>query len=111
MLIQDAIQRLVKDRTTFVIAHRLSTIHHANLIVVLDKGEVAEMGTHDELLAKGGLYSRLHKVQFRVPDDDADKGQRPTKGRPPGGSSSLDDGKELDQIIDDDLDETDKWSS
>lgn len=70
VLIQTAIQRLVKDRTTFVIAHRLSTVHNADLIVVLDKGNVVELGTHNELLAKNGLYSRLYKVQFRLPEND-----------------------------------------
>lgn len=66
ILIQKAIDNLVKDRTTFVIAHRLSTIQHANLIVVLDDGKVVEMGKHEELLAQDGLYTRLHNVQFRL---------------------------------------------
>ncbi len=105
MLIQNAIQRLVKDRTTFVIAHRLSTIYHANLIVVLDQGKVAEMGTHDELLANDGLYSRLHKVQFRVPDDDAGKRQPPV-GQSSRRSSAMDE-KELDEVIDAELNKTD----
>jgi len=100
MLIQDAIQRLVKDRTTFVIAHRLSTIHNADLIVVLDGGHVVEMGTHDELLEKDGLYSRLHRVQFRSPNNDADKRQ------PQPGPSALNN-KELDQMID--TDQPDGW--
>ena len=77
MMIQSAIQRLVKDRTTFVIAHRLSTVHNANLIVVLQKGNVVEMGNHNELLAKDGLYSRLYKVQFRTPEEDANDLQKP----------------------------------
>jgi len=64
-LIQTAIQRLVKDRTTFVIAHRLSTVHSANLIVVLENGKILEMGKHQELVAKNGLYSRLYKIQFK----------------------------------------------
>jgi len=68
LLIQSAIQRLVKDRTTFVIAHRLSTVHSADLIVVLDKGNVMEIGRHDELIVKDGLYSRLYKIQFRIPE-------------------------------------------
>jgi subfamily B ATP-binding cassette protein MsbA len=66
ILIQKAINNLVQNRTTFVIAHRLSTIQNADLIIVLDQGEVVEMGAHDELLAKGGLYMRLHQVQFRL---------------------------------------------
>jgi ATP-binding cassette subfamily B multidrug efflux pump len=64
MLIQHAIDTLIKGRTSIVIAHRLSTIRKANKIIVLDKGEVKEMGTHDELLKKGGFYSKLHEMQF-----------------------------------------------
>ncbi|MDN3515503.1 MAG: ABC transporter ATP-binding protein/permease [Candidatus Brocadia sp.] len=63
-LIQHAIYRLVKNRTTFVIAHRLSTILHADLIVVLEKGRIVEMGLHHELLAYGGLYKKLFEMQF-----------------------------------------------
>jgi len=107
MLIQTAIQRLVRDRTTFVIAHRLSTIHNADVIVVLDKGNVVEMGTHDELLTTGGLYSRLHAVQFRAPDSDVDRGPRPVESAVRG--TSEDYGK-LDQVIDDQIEQTDKWS-
>ena len=66
ILIQKAINNLVQNRTTFIIAHRLSTIQNADLIIVLDQGKIVEMGTHDELLAKGGLYMRLHQVQFRL---------------------------------------------
>ncbi len=110
MLIQDAIQRLVKDRTTFVIAHRLSTIHNADLIVVLDKGNVVEMGRHDELLANEGLYSRLHNVQFKVPDANADREQgspSPVPGRP---SSKNNEGDaELNEIIDDEIKKTGDW--
>lgn len=65
MQIQIAIQRLVKDRTTFVIAHRLSTVHSADLIVVLDNGRAVETGRHHELIEKDGLYNRLYKIQFR----------------------------------------------
>ena len=63
-LIQDALQRLMRDRTTLVIAHRLSTIEHADRVVVLDAGRIVEQGSHPELLAKGGLYARLHSLQF-----------------------------------------------
>ncbi len=63
-LIQHAIDTLIKDRTAIVIAHRLSTIRKADKIIVLDKGEIKEMGTHEELLLKGGFYSQLHEMQF-----------------------------------------------
>jgi subfamily B ATP-binding cassette protein MsbA len=62
-LVQDAINRMMENRTSIVIAHRLSTIRHADEIVVLQKGEIAERGTHDELLAKGGIYKRLVDMQ------------------------------------------------
>ena len=64
MLIQHAIDTLIQGRTSIVIAHRLSTIRKASKIIVLDKGEVKEMGTHDELLKQGGFYSKLHEMQF-----------------------------------------------
>jgi ATP-binding cassette, subfamily B, multidrug efflux pump len=63
-LIQQAIDKLIKGRTSIVIAHRLSTIRKASRIIVLDKGEVKEAGTHEELLQKGGFYSKLHEMQF-----------------------------------------------
>ncbi|RYY75841.1 MAG: ATP-binding cassette domain-containing protein, partial [Comamonadaceae bacterium] len=62
-LVQEALQRLMAGRTTLIIAHRLSTIEHADLLVVLDQGRIVETGTHAELLARGGLYSRLHALQ------------------------------------------------
>ncbi|MCF6157301.1 MAG: ABC transporter ATP-binding protein [wastewater metagenome] len=65
-LIQHAIYRLVKNRTTFVIAHRLSTVLHADLIVVLEKGCIVEMGRHHELLANCGLYRKLFEMQFDI---------------------------------------------
>lgn len=65
-LIQHAIYRLIKDRTTFVIAHRLSTVLHADLIVVLDKGRIVEMGIHHELIANDGLYKKLFEMQFNT---------------------------------------------
>ncbi len=63
-LIQHAIDTLIAGRTSIVIAHRLSTIRKADKIIVLDKGEIKEMGTHTELLAKGGFYAKLHNMQF-----------------------------------------------
>jgi subfamily B ATP-binding cassette protein MsbA len=62
--VQAALTALMKDRTTLVIAHRLSTISDADKIVVLDQGRVVEQGTHGELLARNGLYARLHRTQF-----------------------------------------------
>ena len=62
--VQDALDRLMKGRTTLVIAHRLSTIEHADRVVAMDAGRVVEQGTHAELLARGGLYARLHAMQF-----------------------------------------------
>jgi subfamily B ATP-binding cassette protein MsbA len=64
--VQDALERLMVNRTTLVIAHRLSTIEHADRVVALDGGRIAEQGSHAELLAAGGLYARLHAMQFRT---------------------------------------------
>ena len=64
-LVQQALDKLMVGRTSFVIAHRLSTVQQADWIVVLAKGRIAEQGTHGELLTKAGLYSKLHQVQFR----------------------------------------------
>jgi ATP-binding cassette subfamily B multidrug efflux pump len=63
-LIQHAIDKLIAGRTSIVIAHRLSTIRKANKIIVLDKGEIMEVGSHNELIAKKGFYYQLHKMQF-----------------------------------------------
>ncbi|HTD28351.1 MAG TPA: lipid ABC transporter permease/ATP-binding protein, partial [Xanthomonadaceae bacterium] len=56
---------LMQGRTTLVIAHRLSTIEHADQVLVLDAGRLVEKGTHAELLAQGGIYAHLHRMQFR----------------------------------------------
>ena len=63
--VQEALGRLMKDRTTFVIAHRLSTVQHADQILVLDEGEIVERGSHLELIEQNGLYSHLYELQFR----------------------------------------------
>jgi len=65
-LVQEAIDRLVQHRTTIVIAHRLSTIQNVDRIYLLEKGEVVQVGTHEELLAAGGRYQELYNMQFRV---------------------------------------------
>ncbi len=66
MLIQHAIDKLIAGRTAIVIAHRLSTISKADLIIVLDKGEVREAGTHEELLKMEGYYHKLYMMQFQA---------------------------------------------
>lgn len=65
MLVQGALNNLMTGRTVFVIAHRLSTIRRADMIAVLDDGAIQQLGTHEELLARGGLYARLYDMQFR----------------------------------------------
>ena len=65
-LVQQALANLMKDRTTLVIAHRLSTVQHADRLVVMQQGRIEEIGTHAELLQKGGLYARLYQTQFQL---------------------------------------------
>lgn len=65
-LVQQALFNLMKGRTTLVVAHRLATVRRADRILVLEKGEIREEGTHDELLARNGIYARLHDLQFRA---------------------------------------------
>jgi len=64
LLVQEALANLMKDRTSFVIAHRLSTVRKADAIIVMDRGRIVDIGRHDELLARGGLYTRLHDLQL-----------------------------------------------
>jgi ABC-type multidrug transport system fused ATPase/permease subunit len=63
-LVQEALDNLMKNRTSFIIAHRLSTIRNADKIVVIDKGVVTEAGTHEELMQSNGLYRKLNEMQF-----------------------------------------------
>jgi ATP-binding cassette subfamily B protein len=63
-LIQEAIDKLIAGRSSIIIAHRLSTIRKASQIIVLDKGEIREIGTHEQLIARGGFYAKLHEMQF-----------------------------------------------
>jgi ABC-type multidrug transport system fused ATPase/permease subunit len=72
VIIQRALRELLKNRTSFVIAHRLSTIREANRIVVLEQGRMVEIGSHDELLAKNGVYANLYRMTY-----EQEQGQRP----------------------------------
>ena len=66
LLIQKAMEKLMEGRTSFIIAHRLSTIRDADLILVMDNGDIVEQGTHEELLKKGGFYHELYYSQFET---------------------------------------------
>jgi len=71
-LVQRAIANLIRDRTTIVIAHRLSTVRRADLIVVMERGQIIEQGTHAELLARAGQYQRLYELQFADEEQEAE---------------------------------------
>lgn len=75
--IQASLERLMQSRTTFVVAHRLSTIERAHRIVVLEHGRLVEVGTHRDLLARGGLYAHLYAIQFADPTSEASPGAAP----------------------------------
>ena len=78
MMIQRALDELSKDHTSFVIAHRLSTVRNADVIFVMKDGDIAETGTHEQLLAQNGIYTRLYKSQFEYTEEEcaADKGEK-----------------------------------
>ncbi|MCK4704600.1 MAG: lipid ABC transporter permease/ATP-binding protein, partial [Gammaproteobacteria bacterium] len=68
--IQKSLDKLMENRTTLVIAHRLSTIENADVIVVMDNGEIVETGSHDELITHNGHYAALHQMQFKEPESE-----------------------------------------
>jgi ABC-type multidrug transport system fused ATPase/permease subunit len=109
-LVQDALSTLMQGRTTLIIAHRFSTIRHANKILVLEQGEVAESGTHDELLRQDGIYSRLYHMQTASRNSNND-----SEDRAGDSSDGLSDGDsvELDGLSDTDndllTDSKDSW--
>ncbi len=69
-LVQQALANLTRDRTTIVIAHRLSTIRRADIIVVMERGRIIEMGRHEELLAQSGTYKKLYELQFADEEEE-----------------------------------------
>jgi ATP-binding cassette subfamily B protein/subfamily B ATP-binding cassette protein MsbA len=80
VLIQQALEKLLKGRTSFVIAHRLSTVRNADRILVLDQGRIVERGDHCALIAQDGLYAELYQKQFYTPDDEDDPAADPLSG-------------------------------
>ena len=79
-LIQQALEEVIKGRTTFVIAHRLSTVRKAKQVLVLDQGEIVERGTHQELLSRDGYYRRIYDLQLSPETAGLVKDLAPTQG-------------------------------
>ena len=80
-VIQKALKELLRGRTSFVIAHRLSTIRNADRVVVLEEGRIAEEGTHDELLALGGLYAKLYQITYQEQNGESEANVGATASR------------------------------
>ena len=70
LIIQQALERVFRNRTSIIIAHRLSTVRNADMIVVLHEGSIAEKGSHDELIKQGGLYKQLYEMQFKYETEE-----------------------------------------
>jgi ABC-type transport system involved in Fe-S cluster assembly fused permease/ATPase subunit len=66
LALEQAIEKLMRNRTVIVIAHRLSTVHNADKIIVLDKGKIVDQGSHQELINRDGIYKQLHNMQFQT---------------------------------------------
>lgn len=81
VLIQKALQKLLKGRTSFVIAHRLSTVRKADLVLVIDEGRIVERGAHAELIARGGMYAELYQRQFYIPETQTSQSYAVTAAR------------------------------
>jgi len=88
MLIQDALRQLLKGRTSLVIAHRLSTIHDADRVIVLENGKIVETGTHQELMAKEGVYYHLYTMSYAVGESGSSGDGAPPDNTAPGNDSS-----------------------
>ncbi len=89
-LIQEALDKLMEGRTTFVIAHRLSTVRRADLILVMDKGRIAQRGRHADLLAEGGLYKEIHDLQLQAAAEFLNDAEEPTSaGEAPASQKDL----------------------